>query len=75
MQAALYCIFCGHELHAVEVPSATERPSLSQLRTAYDVDSSPERPWWVDGAPRCPRCRSQLFLRLARRPLPVGLAA
>jgi hypothetical protein len=61
LRAELYCYFCGHGLGEVLVPG-TRRPTVQQLRAAYD-NVPGERPNWDDSdQPLCPRCGGQLFL-------------
>ena len=62
-RAELYCYFCGHGLGEVVVPTAARRPTVAQLRTAYENVSGREQPNWDDSdQPLCPRCGGQLFL-------------
>src|SRR5256885_6793044 len=64
LRAELYCYFCGHGLGEVLVPTSARRPTVEQLRTAYDNVRGREAPVWNDGdQPLCPRCGGQLFLR------------
>src|SRR5438552_15280552 len=63
LRAELYCYFCGHGLGEVLVPTSARRPTVEQLRTAYDNVRGREAPVWNDGdQPLCPRCGGQLFL-------------
>jgi hypothetical protein len=63
LRAELYCYFCGHGLGEVLVPTSARRPTVEQLRTAYDMVRGREAPVWNDGdQPLCPRCGGQLFL-------------
>jgi hypothetical protein len=63
LRAELYCYFCGHGLGEVLVPTSARRPTVGQLRTAYDNARGREAPVWNDGdQPLCPRCGGQLFL-------------
>lgn len=62
VRAELYCYFCGHGLGEVIVPGAVRKPSVEQLRAAYDRPGR-EAPAWSDAEqPLCPRCGGQLFL-------------
>jgi hypothetical protein len=63
LRAELYCYFCGHGLGEVLVPTSARRPTVEQLRAAYDNVHGREVPVWNDGdQPLCPRCGGQLFL-------------
>jgi hypothetical protein len=63
LRAELYCYFCGHGLGEVLIPTSARRPTVQQLRTAYDNVGGREAPVWNDGdQPLCPRCGGQLFL-------------
>src|SRR2546430_15987131 len=63
LRAELYCYFCGHGLGEVLVPTSARRPTVEQLRTAYDNVRGREAPVWNEGdQPLCPRCGGQLFL-------------
>jgi len=63
LRAELYCYFCGHGLGEVLVATSARRPTVEQLRTAYDNAHGRETPVWNDGdQPLCPRCGGQLFL-------------
>src|SRR2546423_7712848 len=63
LRAELYCYFCGHGLGEVLVPTSARRPTVEQLRTAYDNVRGREAPVWNDGdQPLCPRCGGPLFL-------------
>jgi hypothetical protein len=62
VRAELYCYFCGHGLGEVVVPTAVRRPTVEQLRAAYQAPGR-EAPSWSDAdQPLCPRCGGQLFL-------------
>ncbi len=62
-RAELYCYFCGHGLGEVLVPARTRRPTVAQLRVAYQNARRREVPVWGEGEqPLCPRCGGQLFL-------------
>ena len=63
LRAELYCCFCGHGLGEVLIPTSARRPTVDQLRTAYENQRGREHPVWSDGdQPLCPRCGGQLFL-------------
>ena len=63
LRAELYCYFCGHGLGEVLVATSARRPTVEQLRAAYESVGSREAPVWKDGdQPLCPRCGGQLFL-------------
>ncbi|MBM4420251.1 MAG: hypothetical protein FJ034_01410 [Chloroflexi bacterium] len=65
LRAELYCYFCGHGYGEVLIPARGRRPSVEQLRAAYEQLGREERPVWDDaegGQPLCPRCNGQLFL-------------
>src|SRR5437879_3848815 len=63
LRAELYCYFCGHGLGEVLVPTSARRPTVEQLRTAYENVRGREAPVWNEGdQPLCPRCGGQLFL-------------
>src|SRR5207253_2638007 len=60
LRAELYCYFCGHGLGEVLVPTSARRPTVEQLRTAYENVRGREAPVWNDGdQPLCPRCGAQ----------------
>jgi len=48
LRAELYCYFCGHGLGEVLVPTSARRPTVEQLRTAYDSVRGREAPVWND---------------------------
>ncbi len=66
MKAALFCIACGHALHDVTLKRAEGRPTLLELRRAYDENEGESRPYWAGGKPGCPRCGASMFLELGR---------
>ena len=57
----LYCTFCGHGVGEVVVPTRG-RPTNPELREAFAEQHPGGGPLWVEGQPRCPRCRGQLFV-------------
>ncbi len=83
LRAELYCYFCGHGLGEVVVPTAARRPTVEQLRAAYEAAAvagpGRETPVWDESSqPLCPRCGGQLFLEryeheVVRRADPGGL--
>jgi len=63
LRAELYCYFCGHGLGEVLVPTSARRPTIEQLRAAYERTTGREQPNWDEAEqPLCPRCGGQLFL-------------
>ena len=63
LRAELYCYFCGHGLGEVLVPTSARRPTVEQLRAAYERTGGREQPNWDEAEqPLCPRCGGQLFL-------------
>jgi hypothetical protein len=63
LRAELYCYFCGHGLGEVLVPTSARRPTVQQLRAAYERTAGQEQPNWDETEqPLCPRCGGQLFL-------------
>ena len=62
VRAELYCYFCGHGLGEVLVPTSARRPSVQQLRAAYETPGHEAPQWSAADQPLCPRCGGQLFL-------------
>src|SRR4051812_14042239 len=79
LRAELYCYFCGHGLGEVLVSTSARRPTVEQLRTAYDnvrgreATTSPARTPRARGGggprgpgappPPPPRCAGLVFQR------------
>ena len=62
LRAELYCYFCGHGLGEVLVPTSARRPTVQQLRAAYENVRGEHPNWDESDQPLCPRCGGQLFL-------------